>query len=120
MTKQKFKQTIQELNDTFMNIVFKDGSEMKISNEQLSGTDKDIARGYYYIVNYDSNSYEDQEFEIKISDIAEIIPVEYEDDDEEWEDEYDDDEDWDDDDDDEDWDDDDDDEDWDDDEDYED
>ena len=99
MTKQTFKQTVREINDSFMNIILKDGQELEVSDDQLVFTDEDIARGHFYIVNYDDSSYDDQEFDIKISDVAEIIPIEYEDDDEDWEDEADwddEDEDWDD------------------------
>ena len=83
MTKQKFKQTLSEIDTMFMNIVFKDGSELEVSNEQLVGTDEDIAKGYYYAVDYDADTADD-EIKIRISDIAEIIPLEDEDE-EDWE-----------------------------------
>lgn len=105
MTKQKFKEAIREMDTMFMNVVLKDGQELEVSDEQLVFTDEDIARGRFYIINYDNESYDDQEFEIKISDVAEIIPDYDYDDDEDWEDEHDEDEDEDWDDEDEDWDD---------------
>ena len=94
MTKQNFREILRQPDLLFMNIVFKDGSEMEISREQLVYTDSDINRGYVYILDYDHSSFE-EEVEVKISDIAEIIPLEDEDE-EDWEDEYDEDDDWDD------------------------